>query len=142
LPIVPAASLGPTPINDIFKEAGEQVGWPTFVETVQDVVDGLRPTDRARTMVFASNYGEAGALTLLGGAGMPPVYSGHNSFADWSMPVDSTTVTVLVGGSGVDAFYSRFLGPCLLATRIDNGFGLDNDEQGAGVWVCRGRSRS
>ena len=31
---------------------------------------------------------------------------------------------------------------CRVAARIDNGVGVDNDEQGARVLVCRGPARS
>jgi len=33
----------------------------------------------------------------------------------------------------------RWFGEMELAERVDNGVGLDNDEQGTPVWVCRDR---
>ena len=49
----------------------------------------LLATDDGRPVpcaaVFTQNYGEAGALELLG-RGLPPVVSGHNSYFTWGAP--------------------------------------------------------
>jgi hypothetical protein len=139
LPIVPLASVGSTPIPAIDGDVANEVGWPAVVSTVTGVVDGLTPEDRSRAVIFTANYGEAGALQLLGPVDLPPVYSGHNSYAAWGPPPERLTVTILVGWTGAASAYGQWLGPCDRAATIDDGYGIPNEEQGAGVWICRQR---
>ncbi len=136
LPVLPAATFATSPIPDVYKESAEQLGWPELVATVGRVVDGLPAEQRARAVILTDNYGEAGALELLG-SGLPPVYSGHNAYADWGPPpVDRTTAVVVTHSSIAD--FSRYwdMGACSIAGRVDNGIDLDNQEQGVRVWVC------
>jgi MFS family permease len=134
LPIVPVASLGDTPIPDIYSEAGAQVGWPPLVATVTDVVDTLTPDERARAVILTANYGQAGAIELLGD-GLPPVASGHNGYWDWGPPPDDRTLIVLVG-DWWPSYWAPMLGRCEPRAVIDNGLGVPNDEQGSEVQVC------
>jgi hypothetical protein len=139
LPLVPVQDLAATPIVDINYDAGETVGWPAFARTVAAVHAGLPDAERAASVVLTRNYGEAGAVDHFGPAlGLPPAYSGHNSYADWGPPPESATTAVVVGYDGPTL--SRWFGDCTQAARIDNGVGLDNDEQGAPVHVCRERT--
>jgi len=87
--------------------------------------------------VFTANYGEAGAVEVLG-SDLPPAYSGHNGFGDWGPPPEEATTTILVGHWNPAGMRWAF-GPCELTGRVDNGIDLDNEEQGAGVWICRDR---
>ena len=135
LPILPPATLAQTPIGDINSTTVEQIGWPEFVDTVQGVVDELPAADRERAAVLTANYGEAAALELLGGSGMPPVYSGHNSYWSWGPPPDERNLVILVGWWDPGAYYA-YLGPCDHAATITNAAGAENEELGAGVWVC------
>jgi 4-amino-4-deoxy-L-arabinose transferase-like glycosyltransferase len=134
LPIVPAASLASTPIPDIYEDTAEEVGWPELVATVEGVVDGLTIDEQAAAVIVTSNYGEAGALELLG-TDLPPVHSGHNSYWDWGPPADDRTVAIVLSWSDPST-WDVGLGACRLAARIDNGVAIENEEQGAGVWVC------
>jgi hypothetical protein len=134
LPVLPAATLATTPIPDIYPENAEQVGWPELVATVRDVVDALPADERSRAVILTGNYGEQGALELLG-PGLPPAYSGHNSLADLGPPPDGRDVVVLVGWWGDQTGSS--LGSCARQATIDNPAGMPNQERGAGVMVCR-----
>jgi hypothetical protein len=138
LPVLPAATLATTPIPDIYAENAEQVGWPELVATTEEVVAGLPAGDLERAVVYTANYGEHGALTLLGG--LPPVHSGHNSTWSWGPPPDDRDLTILVGRWSPD-WRSRWFGPCAQAATIDNDAAMPNQEQGAGVFICRGMPR-
>jgi len=134
LPIVPVTSLGSTPIPDVNQEAGAQVGWPQLVATVEGVVDELPPEQRDRAVILSANYGEAGAIELLGDGSLP-VASGHNGYWDWGPPDDSRTTVVLVG-SWDPASWAMMLGTCEQRATVDNGVGVPNEEQGTVVAVC------
>ena len=141
LPLVPVQQLAATPIVDINYDAGETVGWPVFAATVGRVYAGLPAAERGSAVVLTRNYGEAGAVDRYAAEfGLPTAYSGHNAYAEWGPPPESANTTVVVG-------YDRdqlagWFRSCSEAARIDNGVGLDNDEQGTPVWVCRERTAS
>ncbi|MCF2529645.1 ArnT family glycosyltransferase [Yinghuangia soli] len=140
LPVLPADALDvPMAVN---QEQGEQVGWPELADAVAAAWAGIPAEQRPRTVIFAGNYGEAGALRYYGPErGLPKAYSGHMSFADWGPPPDSANGPVLVvhiaGATGQDRFFTG----CRPAARVDNGKDLDNEEQDAEVLVCDGTSR-
>ena len=140
LPILPPTTFAASPIPGIYKESAEQLGWPELVATVEHVVAGLPADQRARAVILTDNYGEAGALELLG-SGLPPVYSGHNSYWTWGPPPDDRTVAIVVTHATNDTFARYWaLGACELVARVDNGLDLDNQEQGVGVWACPNRT--
>jgi hypothetical protein len=103
------------------------------VAEVTRVADGLTPAEREGAIIVTSNYGEAGALELLGD-GLPPVYSGHNGYWAWGPPAPGRTVAIFVAGGGWEA---PALGDCTTEGRVDNGLGIDNEERGALIRVCR-----
>ncbi|AKJ06477.1 dolichyl-phosphate-mannose-protein mannosyltransferase [Archangium gephyra] len=76
----------------------DQHGWEELVASVAEVYQRLPPEQRARTTLFAQNYGEAGALDWLGAAhGLPPARSGHNHYFLWG-PGDADGPLLVVGG--------------------------------------------
>ena len=136
LPVLPVRALAATPIVDINYDAGETVGWPAFTATVAEAYAALPPADRDRAVVVARNYGEAGAIDRYGPAlGLPPAFSGHNAYYDWGPPPDTGGPVVLVGFD--EAFLRTVFGDVRQVATIDNGVGLENDEQDAPVWVAR-----
>jgi hypothetical protein len=136
LPLVPVGALGDTPIPAINQTARDSVGWPGYVDQVVRAYDRLSPTDRAHAVVMTGNYGEAGALTRFGARRLPQIYSGHNELWYYGPPPESATVTVGVG-IGEPGELGEFFGACALAGRLDNGVGVDNEEQGQSIVVCR-----
>jgi 4-amino-4-deoxy-L-arabinose transferase-like glycosyltransferase len=137
LPIVSLGSLSDTPIASISQVAQDSVGWPRYVAQVATVYRQLPPDERAHAVVYASNYGEAGAIDRYGpGDGLPAVYSAHNQLVDEGRPPDATTTVVFVGGQYDDT--GRWFGSCTVKAHLDNDLGIDNEEQDEPVAVCRG----
>ena len=136
LPILPVATFATTSLPATVPDTAEQIGWPQLVATVSSAVAALPVDQRERAVILTSNYGEAGALELLG-TGLPPVYSGHNAFWDWGPPPADRTVVVHVGDR-TDADWSRAFVGCRTVALLDNGFGVTNQEQGQAVAVCTG----
>ncbi len=48
------------------QDYADMLGWRDMVEAVSDVYHALPPNDRARAVLWASNYGEAGAIDFYG----------------------------------------------------------------------------
>jgi hypothetical protein len=72
------ASIG-APLTQVFSW---EFGWRELTDKVQDVYAALPAADRAKAAVFAANYGEAGALDVLG-TNLPPALSGNNQYYLW-----------------------------------------------------------
>lgn len=138
LPLLPPRHLGIP--NAVDQEQGEQVGWPALVRTVADGWAQIPADQRANAVLYAVNYGEAGAIAHDGpDYGLPYPYSGHVAFYGWARPPDSATGPILVVAkeSKVDRQRPYFTG-CRQVGRVDNGHGVDNEEQHAVVLLCAG----
>lgn len=62
----------------------DRLGWEEMVASIAKVYDALPPHERARAGVFAQNFGEAGAIDILGRKyGLPPAISGHQNYYLW-----------------------------------------------------------
>ena len=137
LPVLPASALAAVPLQKINYNLGEEIGWPELVATVAQVYDTLPPADRASAAIVAANYGEAGAVDRYGAEfGLPRAYSGHNNYWWWGPPPPATGTTIAVGFEDPSEL-TPFFGRVERAATIENAAGVDNDEEGAPVWLCR-----
>ena len=99
-------------------------------------------------MIFASNYGEAGAINELGrGAGLPRAVSGHNNEWWWGPgnPRASTVVAVAPGPvdvTGYGAYLRTFCGRVRAVATLRNPYGIKNQEEDGHVYLCTGLRRS
>ncbi len=145
LPVYPVKWLADTPQPVINADAAETVGWPRFAAQVAAVYRALPPDERSTATIVVGNYGEGGALDKYGpGLGLPRAYSGHSGYWYFRRPPDTGGPTIVVGPDTVadGAGLRRFWSDVRPVARIDNGVGLDNQEQGKPVWVCRGQRAS
>ena len=124
LPILPPSSADLViPAN---YDAGETIGWPAAVASIERVTP-------PGAVVVTSNYGEAGAISRYGEV---PVYSGHMSVADFGRPPESASAAIFVGYED-PAYLRRFFGSVERAGAVDVGVDVDNEENGAPIWLCR-----
>lgn len=135
LPLLPVSVLHNTPVVALNYDAGETVGWPAFVGQIATAYRSLPPAQRAHTIVLTSNYGEAGAVDRFGPAnGLPAAYSGHNGFWYWGPPPAAATTAVVVGYDRSELGFCRTV---RLAGLLNNHESVQDDEQGAPVWICQ-----
>ncbi len=135
LDVLPVRDLQGSAVFKINPDSGETVGWPRFTSTVAGVYREIPRPDRAHATIFASNYGEAGAIAMFGPRfGLPYPYSAHNGWWFWGPPPNSDRTVVVIGvdRSRVGVHFTG----CRLRARINDGVGLNNQEQGAPVWLC------
>jgi hypothetical protein len=117
LPVLPvesyiryAKSLGMAPSTEENLRIGllpqhyaDMFGWEELVDEVEKAYRSLSPEEQARVSIFGQNYGEAGAITVLGRRrGLPPALSGHNNFWLWGPGERSGDVMIVVGGDRDD----------------------------------------
>lgn len=73
-------------------------GWSEMVELVGEVYNRLTAEERGETAIFASNYGQAGAIDFYGWKyGLPKAVSGHNNYFLWGPPAKEAQVVILIG---------------------------------------------
>jgi hypothetical protein len=135
LPVLPVSVVGELPfLHKLNYDLGETIGWPQLTSTVARVYRSLPPAARARTSIFTSNYGEAGALLIYGGRDhLPPAISGHNSFWLWGPDHQSDRTVIAVGTAGQLRPDFR---SCTAATTFRSPHGVNNDENGTVISIC------
>jgi hypothetical protein len=73
-------------------------GWDEMVEKVAEAWNSLPPEERAKTAIIGENFGEAGAIDLLGEKiGLPHAFSGHQNNWYWGPPSFEPDTYIIVG---------------------------------------------
>lgn len=96
----------------------DRLAWPEFVDEVARVYRALPADDRARALLLAPSYGEAGALERWGPAlGLPAVISGHNTYYLWSQellavhspsePSSSVVISIGIAPERLEPWFER-----------------------------------
>ena len=113
----------------------DMFGWRNMADQVAAVFHGLPPEDQAHAVIFAWNYGDAGAIDYYGpGLKIPNAISGHNNYYLWGPgPVDPQ-VAIVIGGRR--EWLSRMFRDVRPAGRITepNAMPFENNLT---IWVCR-----
>jgi hypothetical protein len=102
-PSMVRGQLGPLP--PFF---ADQFGWEEMTQVVARAWHDLPAEERKKTAILAGDYGEAGAIDLLGRKyGLPHAISGHQNYYLWG-PHGSTGESVLALGLSRKQLESRF----------------------------------
>jgi hypothetical protein len=137
--LVPVASSGPLKAFALARseDLREEEGWDTFVETIAQVRDTLTPEQRSSLGIATVNYGEQGAVEILGGSyGLPAPISLTNSAWLRGYPTPQPT-TLIVTGLDLDGANDEFT-DCRLAARVPYPANLNNEESkyGRDIFLC------
>ncbi len=105
-----SAALGVAPGAEERHELGrlpqqyaDMHGWQELAANLAAVYHALPAADRERACIFVRNYGEAGAVDVLGAPlGLPRAISGHNSYYLWGPRGCSGDVVIALGGGRAD----------------------------------------
>jgi hypothetical protein len=102
LRLMPPLERGKT--SPIPQWLADRTGWESAVDEIAACYNRLSPEDRRRAVIFAGDYGHAGALELLGPArGMTaPVISNHNTYWMWGRGLPDPQVLVTIGARRAD----------------------------------------
>jgi hypothetical protein len=115
----------------------EEIGWDELVKTVAGIRDSLPPEQQASMGVLVGNYGEQGAIELLGPAyKLPPPISLTNSAWLRDYPAQPPKTLIVVGVSGEWA--EKIFTGCRLAGHNGNSDGIKNEENQfhPDIFVC------
>lgn len=133
LPVLPVSAAGA--VTSVNPTVIETYGWPGFVQQVRAAAATLPPG----TPIYTGNYGEAGALTILGPArGLrQPVVSAQNAYAIWGPP-SGRPDTVLCVGEFTAARLHQWWGQVTEIAPVRMGGVRDQEtEKHAAIYVCR-----
>jgi hypothetical protein len=135
--IVPLTTSGPLR-QFALKNNGdlrEELGWEEIVRQVATIRDGLPADQRASVGVFTANYGEQGAVEILGSKyGLPMPISRTNSAWLRGYPAVHPTTLIVLGFSKATA--EKAFSDCRLAGHVDKPEGFENEEAGGSIYVC------
>lgn len=137
--LVPLASGGPLKRFALSRNGDfrEEIGWTELVRTLADIRDSLSPEQRASLGIVVGNYGEAGAIEILGQAyGLPTPISMTNSAWLRGYLEPPPTTLILVGFSR--EWVERNFTSCRLAGHNGNAEGVRNEESvyHPDIFVC------
>ena len=137
--VIPLQSAGP--LRDFTLshngDLREEFGWDQLVRTVANIRDSLPPDQQAHLGITTANYGEYGAIDILGRAyGLPTPIGTTNS--EWlrGYPSPSPTTFIVLGLQPEQA--NQIFTNCRLAGKNGNSQGLRNEESVVhlDIFVC------
>jgi 4-amino-4-deoxy-L-arabinose transferase-like glycosyltransferase len=118
------------------QDYADMLGWREKAEAVARVVESLTPEERAKTVLYGNNYGQAGALDLYGRRlGLPAVVSLAGSFYTFGPGSKPGEVIVFLGVRREDLndLHCASLDD---AGRVQNAWGV-GEERDVPILVCR-----
>jgi 4-amino-4-deoxy-L-arabinose transferase-like glycosyltransferase len=115
----------------------EEIGWEELVQNVAAMRDALPAEQRASVGVVVGNYGEQGAIEILGRPyGLPMPISGTNSawLRGYPEPPPSTLIVIGHGQKYIDRMFTS----CRIAGHNGNALGVHNEESEdhPDIYVC------
>jgi hypothetical protein len=129
-PRIETAKLGPLP--QLF---ADQFGWEEMAQAVARAYNALPPDVRARTGIFAQNYGQAGAIDFFGPKyGLPPAISGHQNYFLWG-PRGYTGESLIVMGDRRARLEEKFASLEKVG-RAEHPYSMPYEH--IDIWYCRG----
>jgi hypothetical protein len=139
--------LGLAPSTEEKKELGDlpqfyadMHGWREIVDAVAEAWEQVPPSSRPKTVIFAPDYGVAGAVELFGGPrGLPPVASGHNNYWLWGPPTRSIDTVIVVGGERESL--EKVFDEVSLAATTDCSLCMPYENHRS-IWICCGPRRT
>ena len=85
----------------------DMFGWEDLARNVSNVYKSLSQEEKRRTVVYCSNYGEAGAIEYHSKKySLPKVVCPHNSYWYWSLHNKNAATIIIIGGEMEDHLQS------------------------------------
>lgn len=96
----------------------DRFGWREQADTVVRAYRALTPAEQKRVCIYGDNYGEAGALDLLGKREeprLPAAISPQNSYWMWGMHGCDTGITIAISGGTPEDLSKEYASVTVLA---------------------------
>ncbi len=120
----------------------DRFGWQEYLDIVTDTYTALSPEDRARVVIFTNDYGEAGALDILGSyehRNLPPVLSGQNNYWLWGTHGRDPNLVIAIIGDKPEEVARKYESVTLVG-HMNNRYSMPFEHRN--VYLLRGRRPS
>jgi len=113
----------------------DRFGWPEMAQTVARVYNALPPQERAKTGIFANDYGQGGAIDFYGPKlGLPKAIGNHLGYWSWG-PRQYTGDSLIILGDNRETLEREFEQVQAVA---QVGHPLSMEKEHFTVFLCRG----
>ena len=121
-------------LADLPQLYADMFGWEEMTAKVAGVYHNLTPAEQRDAVVYASNYGEAGAIDFFGPRyGLPKVISGHMAYYIWGAPKREFKILIAINGDANG--YRRGFGSVERVATFGNQYAMPH-ERGP-IYLCR-----
>lgn len=113
----------------------DMFGWDEQVKVVDSLYQSLSPKDKVNCVIWASNYGEAGAIQILGKKyDLPNPVCTHGSFWLWGPGKKNGEVFISIGNEkeDIESVFEEFK----LVKMVKHKYAID-EENNIPVYICR-----
>ncbi len=127
----------PTPLPEFF---ADHLGWQQLTDKVSRVYHALPVAEQRQTGILTANYGQASAITILGGPlGLPPAISGHQNFWLWGPNGYTGKEMIVVTTTSPEEMRDRYRS-CSLEARQDSLYAMPWEQWS--IYLCHDRLQS
>lgn len=120
---------------ELTDDYADMFGWEEQVKLVDSVYQSLNPSERKNGIIWAENYGEAGAIQILGNKyGLPNPISRHGSFWLWGYDDKNASVCISIGNER--ASVEQVFEEVQLIKIIKHKYAID-EENAIPLYICR-----
>ncbi|HVM56858.1 MAG TPA: glycosyltransferase family 39 protein [Gaiellaceae bacterium] len=138
VPVLPIATAVRWHVVKARSDYQDELGWDSVADGVAHAEAVLRRAGTPAAAALAANYGEAGALDVLGrGRGLPPTVSGNMNYRYWR-PARIAAGPIVVVGYG-PSMLGTLCSQWHVVARVHVPYGVDNQEAGQPIVTCTPR---
>ena len=137
LPVLPEATMADIGLWKIRQDYADMIGFPQIAADVARVYDGLPEAERRSTVILGWSYGLTAPIDFYGERyDLPTPISPHLTYYYWK-PTHLDAATVIAVGVP-PAVLATLFREVTQAGVVETPLGIDNDENGRLIYVCRG----
>jgi hypothetical protein len=123
-----------TPLPQFF---ADRIGWEDLAKQVTAIYNALPAEERGKTGILASNYGQAGAIDILGAKyGLPSAISGHQNYWIWGPRGYTGDDMIVINSATLDEMNAVYAS-CVVAGKRDDPLTMPWEH--GSIYFCRGR---
>ncbi|HXC95272.1 MAG TPA: glycosyltransferase family 39 protein [Edaphobacter sp.] len=126
-----------TPLPQFF---ADRFGWEDLAKQVSGIYNTLPPEERAKTGILVSNYGQGGAIDILGAKyGLPPAISGHQNYWIWGPRGYTGEDMIVINDASVEEMNAVYRS-CIIAGKRDDPYTMPWEH--GSIYLCHDRKKS
>jgi hypothetical protein len=121
-------------IHPLPQDYADMTGWQELSEIVSKTYNSLSEGEKSHCVIYAENYGQAGAIKYYGKKhGLPEPVSFHETFVLWG-PDSTNLATLIYVNDELGEDIQHLFGEITLAGQVNN---IHFRENGVQVYLCR-----